>query len=104
MSTLNQLPMTETAFYILLTLLQPTHGYGIIQHVAAITNQRIVLGAGTLYGTLKKMQDEQLIDLVDEEGKRKIYQVTATGKQLLHSERKRLLELTHNAEVLDDAD
>jgi len=45
------LPMTETAFYILLSLTEPRHGYGIVKHVEEITGARIRLGSGTVYGT-----------------------------------------------------
>jgi len=48
--------MTEIAFYILLSLTEPKHGYGIIQHVDKITDGKIKLGSGTVYGTLGKME------------------------------------------------
>ncbi|WP_179395097.1 PadR family transcriptional regulator [Lacticaseibacillus absianus] len=102
MSTTDQLPMSETAFYILLALRQPMHGYGVIQHIEAITAGRLVLGAGTMYGTLKKMQHDGLIDLVATTDSRKIYQATPAGIALLRAERARLQELVQNAEVLDD--
>ena len=38
------MPMSETAYYILLSLSEPRHGYGIIQHVEEMTNGRIRLG------------------------------------------------------------
>ncbi|WDF82576.1 PadR family transcriptional regulator [Lacticaseibacillus pabuli] len=98
----DELPMNETAFYILLSLLTPMHGYGIIQHVAEITHGRLTLGAGTTYGTLKKMQTDKLIQLVDEVDKRKIYAITDSGRELLEAERGRLQELLKNAEVIDD--
>lgn len=50
------IPMTETAYYILLSLLEEGHGYGIMQHVSEITRDRISLGAGTMYGTLGKLE------------------------------------------------
>lgn len=40
------LPMSETMFYILFSLTQARHGYGIMQHVERLTNGRIVLGRG----------------------------------------------------------
>ena len=43
-------PLTDALFYVLLALRQPKHGYGIIQEVQELTNGRLVLGAGTLYG------------------------------------------------------
>lgn len=53
--------MTETAFYILLSLTEPRQGYGIIQYVNKITDGRIKLGSGTVYGTLGKMEKSQII-------------------------------------------
>ncbi|VDG20464.1 PadR family transcriptional regulator [Lactiplantibacillus mudanjiangensis] len=96
--------MTETAFYILLSLLEPRHGYGIIQHVQSITNGRITLGAGTVYGTLKKLQKAELIKLIADTTDKKVYQVTTAGYQQLKAEQQRLQELLHNAEVLNDVE
>lgn len=96
--------MTETAFYILLSLLEPHHGYGIIQHVQSITNGRITLGAGTVYGTLKKLQKAELIKLIADTTDKKVYQVTTAGYQQLKAEQQRLQELLHNAEVLNDVE
>lgn len=48
--------LTETSFYILLSLYQPNHGYGIMQFIEDTTNGRLTLGAGTLYGALKNLQ------------------------------------------------
>lgn len=102
MADLGQTPMSETAFYILLSLTRPMHGYGIIKHVTQITAGRIVLGAGTVYGTLKKLQKAALIRLVEAEDGRKIYQATSQGRQQLQAERERLAEMLRNAEVLDN--
>lgn len=93
----NQIPMTETAFYILLSLLQPRHGYAIIKNVNKMTDGRITLGPGTIYGTLSKMSQSELIQITAEENNRKIYQVTTLGKELLELERKRITELYQNA-------
>ena len=93
--------MTETAFYILLSLLKPMHGYAIIQHVATITDGRITMGAGTMYGTLKKLEQQHYITLDAEMAHRKIYRITPAGKTQLAAERRRLRELVKNARVLD---
>lgn len=90
------LPMTETAYYILLSLLEVRHGYGIMQHVEAITQGRIKLGAGTIYGSLSRMEKDGLILAVAEEERRKLYQIAPPGRQLLHLEIKRLGELYNN--------
>ncbi|RYG72343.1 PadR family transcriptional regulator [Lentibacillus lipolyticus] len=91
------IPMTETAFYILLSLAEPRHGYGIIKHVETITNGRIRLGSGTVYGTLTKMQRDGLIIVYADEKRKKIYEITDTGRQVMQEEIARLKELHANA-------
>ena len=49
------LPLTEAAFYVLVSLVEPRHGYGIMQDVSAISGNRASLGPGTLYGALTHM-------------------------------------------------
>ncbi|WP_425435200.1 PadR family transcriptional regulator [Oceanobacillus rekensis] len=89
--------MTETAFYILLSLSAPRHGYGIIKHVEVITKSRIHLGSGTVYGTLNKMQRDGIITVFADEKRKKIYEITDMGKQLIKAETARLKELHENA-------
>lgn len=90
------IPMSETAYYILLSLLEPRYGYGIMQHVEKITSGRIRLGAGTLYGSLSKMEKGGLIEMVMEEQKRKIYKITDAGCIILKTEIDRIGELYEN--------
>lgn len=90
------LPMSETAYYILLSLVETRHGYGIMQHVESITEGRIKLGPGTLYGTLSKMERDGLIAAVAEEDRRKLYRITDLGRELLKLEISRLKELYEN--------
>ncbi|BCN32703.1 PadR family transcriptional regulator [Anaeromicropila herbilytica] len=89
-------PMSETAYYILLSLLEERHGYGIMQYVASITSNRINIGAGTIYGTLGKLEKGKMIITTREEDKRKYYQITDEGKEVLQIEIKRLEELYQN--------
>ena len=89
-------PMTEATYYTLLSLLEPKHGYGIMQFVNEISNGRLKLGPGTLYGILGKMQNSKVIEIVKIEGKRKIYKLTDIGLILLQDEIKRLEELYKN--------
>ncbi|MFD1885941.1 PadR family transcriptional regulator [Paenibacillus wenxiniae] len=91
------LPMTETAFYILLTLQQVRYGYGIMQDVEALTKGRIKLGAGTIYGSLSRMEKDGLIKVVGEENRRKSYIATELGSELLRQEIARISEQYHNA-------
>lgn len=89
-------PMTESGFYILLCLREPNHGYGIVQLVKTLTDGEIVLAPGTMYGSLSKMEKDGLIAFVKEEEKRKIYQITALGQEVLNIETKRIERLYRN--------
>lgn len=86
-------PMTETAFYILLCLRTPNHGYGIVQMVEKMTGGAIRLAPGTMYGSLSKMEKDQVIRFVREEDKRKLYEITNLGREVLEIERKRIERL-----------
>ena len=86
-------PMSETAFFMLLALNQERHGYGIMQYVEQITAGRLRIGAGTIYGTLSKMEKDGLIETVGEYDRRKIYRQTSLGKQILKEEFIRLEEM-----------
>ncbi|GGA30221.1 PadR family transcriptional regulator [Psychrobacillus lasiicapitis] len=89
-------PMTETAFYILLSLTEPRHGYGIIKRVEEMTEGRLTLGSGTIYGTLTKMQRDEIITIYADEKRKTIYEITDIGKKLMRVEMKRLKELHNN--------
>ena len=86
-------PMTETAFYILLCLKTPNHGYGIVQTVERLTDGAIRLAPGTMYGSLSKMEKDGLIRFVREEEKRKIYEITDLGREVLQTEIARIERL-----------
>jgi len=97
-------PLTESTYYILISLVDPLHGYGIIQKVKKLSSGRIVLAPGTLYGVLKNLQANNLIELVEEipaERNKKRYQITPTGKMLARFEIQRLTEMAdHGNEFL----
>ena len=86
-------PMTETAFYILLCLKKPNHGYGIVQTVEKITDGSIKLAPGTMYGSLSKMEKDGVIRFIKEEDKRKIYEITELGLEVLRLELARIERL-----------
>lgn len=90
-------PMTETGFYILLCLQQPNHGYGVVQMVDRMTENEIRLSPGTMYGSLSKMEKDQLIRFVCEKEKRKIYEITELGTEVLQLEKKRIKRLYKNS-------
>ncbi|EHJ57096.1 transcriptional regulator, PadR family [Streptococcus urinalis 2285-97] len=91
------MPMSETAFYILFTLQEENHGYGIGQFVENLTQGDIVISPGTMYGTLSKMEKDGLIAYQGEENKRKKYKITQLGQELLTIEMRRIDRLYHNS-------
>ena len=86
-------PMTETGFYILLCLRREAHGYSIIQEVDRLTDSEVRISPGTMYGSLSKMEKDGLIEFVQEQDKRKIYQITKLGEEVLSLEMKRIKRL-----------
>lgn len=95
-------PMTETAFYILLSLTKPRHGYGIVKHVEEITAGRLVLGSGTVYGTLLKMQKDGVITVFADEQRKTVYEITDAGKELMKAEIMRIKEVHRNAIAFEE--
>jgi len=91
------IPMTETGFYILYCLQNEMHGYNIIQTVKQMTNGDIIISAGTMYGSLSKMEKDSLIQFMKEEEKRKSYIITELGKEILTIELKRIERLYKNS-------
>ncbi|MEG0367798.1 MAG: PadR family transcriptional regulator [Coprobacillus sp.] len=91
------IPMSETGFYILFCLQEEMHGYNIIQKVSQMTNGEILIGAGTMYGSLSKMEKDGLIIFVKEEGKRKSYIISELGKEILDIEIRRIERLYKNS-------
>lgn len=91
------IPMTETGFYILYCLQNEMHGYNIIQTVKQMTNGEIIISAGTMYGSLSKMEKDSLIQFIKEEEKRKSYIITDLGKEILTIELKRIERLYKNS-------
>lgn len=94
------IPMSETMFYILLSLQEKRHGYGIMQYVKELTKGRIVLGAGTIYQSLGKLEGDGLITQVDEIDRKKNYVITSIGKEILLEEARRIKEIYHSVEGL----
>lgn len=90
-------PMSETAFYILFSLRNPQHGYQIGQEVKDMTNNEVLISPGTMYGTLSKMEKDGLIEFLDEQDKRKIYQITPLGNAVLSIEIKRIKRIYQNS-------
>ena len=91
--------LTESVFYILLRLHRPAHGYALMKDIAQMTDDRVKLGAGSLYGALDTLQKKGWIKALDEhpQDRRIEYMITDTGKQFYEKELVRLEELLQNA-------
>ncbi|MGI5148425.1 PadR family transcriptional regulator [Plantactinospora sp. CA-294935] len=88
-------PLREPTFLILTALArEPMHGYGIVTEVAALSDGRLTLRPGTLYGALDRLTDEGLVEPDREEivgGRlRRYYRLTDTGTAVLAAETERL--------------
>ena len=90
--------LTEAVYYILLSLTQPLHGYGIMQNVERLSNGRVHLAAGTLYGAINTLLEKGFITALSEEAgsRKKEYLITAQGREMLRFEMERLCELLEN--------
>ena len=85
------LPLTETTYYILLVLLEPAHGYLIMQKVEELSRQQVKIAAGTLYGAIDNLLKIKLIKSVEsEEKRRKTYLITDKGKEVLRLDFERM--------------
>ena len=95
-------PMTEATYYVLLAILKPGHGYRLMQRVRELSGGRLLMGPGTLYGILSRMNKEGLIILSAEDGRRKCYEITETGKQAPITEYARLKRMVSDGAVLEE--
>ena len=99
------LPLSPAVFHVLLALADAErHGYGIIKEVEARTDGRVRLGPGTLYGSIKRMIEEGLIEESDErpdaaldDERRRYYRLTGFGRRVASAEAERLEGLVASA-------
>ncbi len=98
----NDLALTESTYYILLSLYRPQHGYGIMQQTEELSGGRVRLAAGTLYGALNSMCEKGwILPLPVADGSRKKeYQLTERGLFVLKNELERLRELVKNGDAI----
>ena len=92
------LPLSESTYYIMLILVEPLHGYGVMQEVEAMTGGAVTIGPGTLYGAFSTLEKEGLIAMVHKEGRRKFYALTEKGKAVLCCQIERLEMMTRNGQ------
>ena len=95
-------PLTEAVYYILLSLLEPLHGYGIIQNVEKLSGGRVRLAAGTLYGAINTLLEKGWIVALEGEAdsRKKEYVISELGREMLQREVQRLSELLENGKHL----
>ncbi|MFY9115337.1 MAG: PadR family transcriptional regulator [Dethiobacteria bacterium] len=85
------LPLTETTYYILLALLEPSHGYAVMQKIEKLSEGQVRIAAGTLYGAFENLAGQKLITPVESnDPRRKTYKTTAQGKKILMQDCKRM--------------
>jgi DNA-binding PadR family transcriptional regulator len=84
-------------YYVMLSLLEPLHGYAVMQKVETISRGTVTVGPGTLYGIFTSFESEGLIAMVKEEERRKSYLLTAKGKRVLSRQIERLEIMLKNA-------
>jgi DNA-binding PadR family transcriptional regulator len=94
------LPLSEATYYILLALVKPLHGYGVMQKVESISNGTVSIGPGTLYGAFTTLEKEKLIVMVKEEERRKSYILTPRGREVLKEQISRLKIMTRNGQAV----
>jgi len=102
---LSRLPLREPTFFILLSLSSgPSHGYAILKAVENLSENRVKLSTGTLYGAIKRLLDDGWICRVNDpipnntERERKSYDLTETGRRVLNAEIARLRKLVRAAQ------
>ena len=96
-------PMSESYYYILLCLARgANHGYGIMQMTERLSSGDVKIGSGTMYGATGNMMKKGWIReiLSDEPGveRRRLYQLTDSGREALRAEIARLRRMLDNAE------
>lgn len=97
-NTLESEQLTDSMYYILLSVLEARHGYAIMKFIEDLTERETMMGPGTLYTLLKKLTKAEWIEQVleEQEDRTKAYRITADGKEMLMKEmkrRKRMVEL-----------
>ncbi len=92
---MGNIALTEAVYYILLSLSEPLHGYGIMQKVSSLSEGRVNLAAGTLYGATSTMLEKKWIEPVNikQNSRKKEYKITPLGREILKEELNRLNQL-----------
>jgi DNA-binding PadR family transcriptional regulator len=94
-------PLTEPVLLILVSLAdEPRHGYALIKDIEALSNGRVRMGTGTLYGALRRLLAERWIERFEQEDTsrdKQSYRLTRLGRTQLRLELDRMTQLTRAA-------
>lgn len=100
---MGDLPLTEPVLLILVSLAgQAQHGYAILKDVERMSNKRVVLSTGTLYGALRRLLEDDWIERFDDEDTsrgRQAYRLTPQGRRNLQLEIDRMRQITRLASL-----
>ena len=93
--------LTDTSFYILLSLVEARHGYLIMKNIEELTNNEFTIGPASMYTTIKKLLAAGMIEQLDEEvDKRKTYIATKEGLDLLKKDIARREKMIQHAKAI----
>jgi len=98
-------PLPPATFYILFALATgDKHGYGIMQEVRKLSDNRLPLGPATLYTTIQRLLDSRWIEEAagpaDHDPRRRYYHLTRYGQAALHDEMQRMEALVRKSKAL----
>lgn len=90
-----EIPITETMYLILMSMVKPNHGYGVMLFVEEKTRGRVLLGPGTLYGAINTLYKKKWIEKVEQMDcdRKKMYVITDMGREILSAETRRMEEV-----------
>jgi DNA-binding PadR family transcriptional regulator len=88
--------LTDTLYYILLCLIEPSHGYALMGKIQEVSSGTFVVGPASMYTNLKKLLDAGLIEIIDSD--KKTYQLTRKGAESLLNEYDRRQRIVRQSE------
>ncbi|WBW97839.1 PadR family transcriptional regulator [Oceanirhabdus sp. W0125-5] len=100
-SSFDEEQLTDSAYYILLTLVEEQHGYSIMQNIEELTDGELKIGPASLYTILKKMQSAEMINQIQNDNdRRKVYTITDKGRTVLLKEVKRRIRMAEHGKTV----
>ena len=93
---------SKAMYYVLLALLHPNHGYQLMNEIEEVSKGRVKMGPGTLYGVLARLQKDNLIIVLNDDGRRKTYSITTDGISALKKEYERLNDMVDDGAIIKE--